>query len=115
MGDPGGKLPNRFELLGLRELARHVCGELGLAEAIALAQRETRRYAKRTFKKARRRTRARELGRLTELVEGERRIKEERPLLFRITDGCEEELAHSVLTQYGASAAAPVSGHGVCT
>jgi tRNA dimethylallyltransferase len=33
--------------VGLRELARHVRGELGRAEAVALAQRATRNYAKR--------------------------------------------------------------------
>src|SRR5262249_16413682 len=31
-----------------------------------------------------------------------RRIKEDRPLLFRITDGSEQELAHSVIHDYGA-------------
>lgn len=36
-----------MKAVGLRELARHLSGELTLAEALALAQRETRRYAKR--------------------------------------------------------------------
>jgi tRNA dimethylallyltransferase len=36
-----------MKAVGLRELARHIRGELDLAEAIALAQQETRRYAKR--------------------------------------------------------------------
>jgi tRNA dimethylallyltransferase len=33
--------------VGVRELAAHLAGELTLAEAVALAQQETRRYAKR--------------------------------------------------------------------
>ncbi len=33
--------------LGVRELASHLAGELSLADAVALAQQETRRYAKR--------------------------------------------------------------------
>ena len=32
---------------GLRELGRHLSGELSLAEALALGAQETRRYAKR--------------------------------------------------------------------
>jgi len=33
--------------VGLRELASHLTGERTLPEAVALAQQETRRYAKR--------------------------------------------------------------------
>jgi tRNA dimethylallyltransferase len=33
--------------VGVRELMAHLAGELTLAEAVALAQQETRRYAKR--------------------------------------------------------------------
>ena len=33
--------------MGVRELAAHLAGELTLAEAVALARQETRRYAKR--------------------------------------------------------------------
>jgi tRNA dimethylallyltransferase len=36
-----------MKAVGVRELAAHLAGELPLAEAIALAQQETRRYAKR--------------------------------------------------------------------
>ncbi len=36
-----------MKALGVRELARHLAGEITLAEATELAQRETRRYAKR--------------------------------------------------------------------
>jgi tRNA dimethylallyltransferase len=36
-----------MKAVGLRELAAHVSGELSLAEALAAAQQETRRYAKR--------------------------------------------------------------------
>ena len=36
-----------MKAVGVRELAAHLAGELTLAEAIALAQQETRRYAKR--------------------------------------------------------------------
>jgi tRNA dimethylallyltransferase len=36
-----------MKAVGLRELARHLEGELSLADALALAQQETRRYAKR--------------------------------------------------------------------
>jgi tRNA dimethylallyltransferase len=33
--------------VGLRELGRHLSGEIGLDEAVALGAQETRRYAKR--------------------------------------------------------------------
>jgi len=36
-----------MKAVGVRELAAHLAGELTLAEAVALAQQETRRYAKR--------------------------------------------------------------------
>ena len=36
-----------MKAVGLRELGRHLAGELSLDEAVALAQQETRRYAKR--------------------------------------------------------------------
>jgi len=36
-----------MKAVGVRELAAHLSGELTLAEAVALAQQETRRYAKR--------------------------------------------------------------------
>ena len=36
-----------MKALGVRELARHLSGDLSLAEATRLAQQETRRYAKR--------------------------------------------------------------------
>ncbi|WP_249138276.1 tRNA (adenosine(37)-N6)-dimethylallyltransferase MiaA [Phenylobacterium montanum] len=36
-----------MKAVGLRELAAHTAGELSLAEALAAAQQETRRYAKR--------------------------------------------------------------------
>jgi tRNA dimethylallyltransferase len=44
-----GLLPNEpvMKAVGVREFAAHLRGELTLAEAIALAQQETRRYAKR--------------------------------------------------------------------
>ena len=38
-----------MKALGVRELARHIRGELGLEEAIALFQRATRQYAKRQY------------------------------------------------------------------
>ncbi|HTI68043.1 MAG TPA: tRNA (adenosine(37)-N6)-dimethylallyltransferase MiaA [Caulobacteraceae bacterium] len=36
-----------MKAVGLRELGRHLAGELSLGEAVALASQETRRYAKR--------------------------------------------------------------------
>ena len=36
-----------MKAVGVRELARHLDGELSLEAAVALAQQETRRYAKR--------------------------------------------------------------------
>jgi tRNA dimethylallyltransferase len=36
-----------MKALGVRELAAHLAGEIGLEAAIDRAQRETRRYAKR--------------------------------------------------------------------
>jgi len=36
-----------MKALGVRELSRHLAGELSLAQATGLARQETRRYAKR--------------------------------------------------------------------
>ncbi len=36
-----------LKAVGMREFSAHLAGEIGLAEAVAAAQRETRRYAKR--------------------------------------------------------------------
>lgn len=44
--DPGLK---SMQTIGYRECLRHLQGELSLAEAVALIQRDTRRYAKRQF------------------------------------------------------------------
>ncbi len=40
---------NAFKALGYRETLRHLRGDLGLEEAIALTRRNTRRYAKRQW------------------------------------------------------------------
>ena len=40
---------NAFKAIGYHEALRHVRGEIGLEEAIALTQRSTRRYAKRQW------------------------------------------------------------------
>jgi len=40
---------NAFKALGYREAARHLAGEIRLEEAVALTQRNTRRYAKRQW------------------------------------------------------------------
>lgn len=40
---------NAFKALGYRETLRHLRGEIGLAEAIELTRRNTRRYAKRQW------------------------------------------------------------------
>ena len=40
---------NAWKALGYREALRHLRGEIGLEEAIALTQRNTRRYAKRQW------------------------------------------------------------------
>ena len=45
-----------MKAVGVRELTRHLAGELELGEAIALAQQETRRYAKRQMTWLRRQT-----------------------------------------------------------
>ena len=45
-----------LKAVGVRELTRHLAGEFALADAIALAQRETRRYAKRQMTWFRRQT-----------------------------------------------------------
>ncbi len=62
-----------MKAVGVRELAAHLAGELTLAQAIALAQQETRRYAKRQLTWFRNQTPdwlrlrdATELGRLLE-------------------------------------------------
>jgi uncharacterized protein (DUF2252 family) len=62
------------------------------------------RYARRTFAKARRRTSAREVGRLTEVVRGgERRIREERPLIYRVQDARTKGYVCSLLNGYGST------------
>ena len=45
-----------MKAVGVRELTRHLAGELELGEVIALAQQETRRYAKRQMTWLRRQT-----------------------------------------------------------
>ena len=64
--------------------------------------RRARRYAKRSLEKARRRTSRREMEKLTVVVEGERHIKEDRPLIFPVDD---ERMRHVVEGLFGEYAA----------
>jgi uncharacterized protein (DUF2252 family) len=62
-----------------------------------------RRYAKRALKKARRRTSRRSLERLTELVDGQPRIKEIRPLMFPVEDQRTHDIAVALFHDYAST------------
>jgi uncharacterized protein (DUF2252 family) len=65
--------------------------------------REVRRYARRALKKAQRRTSQREMEKLTILVDGERHIKEDRPLIFPIEDRRARDIITGIFVEYAAS------------
>lgn len=65
--------------------------------------KKARQYAKRALKKARRRTRHREVEKLTVLVDGERRIKEDRPLIFPVADQKMRDVMAGILGEYAAT------------
>jgi uncharacterized protein (DUF2252 family) len=62
--------------------------------------RKARRYAKRALKKARRRTSRREMDKLTVVVDGERHIKLDPPLIFPIDDYKMREVIAGILGEY---------------
>jgi uncharacterized protein (DUF2252 family) len=64
---------------------------------------KARRYAKRAIKKARRRTSKREMEKLTVLVDGERHIKEQRPLIFPVDDRKMRGVVEGILDEYAAT------------
>jgi uncharacterized protein (DUF2252 family) len=65
--------------------------------------RRARRYARRVLAKARRRDSRREMGRLTVLVDGGRRIKEDRPLIFPVEDQRMRDIIAAIFFEYAAS------------
>jgi uncharacterized protein (DUF2252 family) len=79
---------------------RHIEAEEIEEEAATAA---ARRYARRSFAKARRRTSQREVERLTERVDGELRIKHDRPLVFPVDDPALKDEASWVLREYVSS------------
>jgi uncharacterized protein (DUF2252 family) len=72
-------------------------------DLLARPSRRARRFAKRTLRKARRRTSKRELQKLTLFVDGERRIKEERPLVFPLGDEKTRAVVSGLLGEYAAT------------
>jgi uncharacterized protein (DUF2252 family) len=73
------------------------------AELIGSTSKKARRYAKRSLKKARRRTSKREMEKLTVLVDGERHIKEDRPLIFPVGDQKMREVVAGIFHEYAAT------------
>jgi uncharacterized protein (DUF2252 family) len=73
------------------------------ADSVQGATRASRRYAQRTFAKARRRTSRREMDRLTVVDGSERRIKEDRPLIFPLTDHLIADDMRAVLRAYAST------------
>ncbi len=65
--------------------------------------KKARKFAKRWLKKARRRTSMRELEKLTVLVNGERHIKEDRPLIFPVEDAHMRDVIAGILGEYAAT------------
>jgi uncharacterized protein (DUF2252 family) len=65
--------------------------------------KEARRFATRALKKARRRNSKREMEKLTVVVEGERRIKEDRPLIFPVEDRRMRQIIVAIFDEYAAT------------
>jgi uncharacterized protein (DUF2252 family) len=65
--------------------------------------RQSRRFGKRWVRKARKRTSLREMEKLTEIVEGHRRIKEDRPLIFPVEHGHVHDVIVGILEKYAAT------------
>ncbi len=75
-----------------------------VADELAMtASPRAQRFAKRALKKARRRTSQRAMERLTTLVDGERRIEEARPLVFRLEDERMREVTAALFNEYAAT------------
>jgi uncharacterized protein (DUF2252 family) len=72
-------------------------------DVLATSKRSARRYARRTMKKARRRTSKRELDRLTVLIDGTRQIKEALPLVFHFDDPPVKAETGEVLSGYSST------------
>jgi uncharacterized protein (DUF2252 family) len=74
------------------------------AEVLTTARsKEGRRFGERWVKKARRRTSLREMEKLTEIVHGHRRIKEDRPLIFPVEHGHMHDVIVGILEKYAAT------------
>jgi uncharacterized protein (DUF2252 family) len=67
------------------------------------ASRKARRFAKRSLKKARRRTSQREMEKLTVVTDGERHIKPDPPLIFPLEDRHAREVAAGLFGEYAAT------------
>jgi uncharacterized protein (DUF2252 family) len=67
------------------------------------SSRRVRRFARRAVRKARTRTSKREMDRLTVVVDGERRIKEDRPLIFPVGDQKMRDVITGLFGEYAAT------------
>jgi uncharacterized protein (DUF2252 family) len=74
------------------------------AEELELStSRGARQFAKRALKKARRRTSHREMEKLTIVVNGERHIKEDRPLIFPVENQRMRGIIEAIFGEYAAT------------
>ena len=74
------------------------------ADQLKMAKsKKARRYAKRSLKKARRRTSKREMEKLTVLVDGERHIRMEPPLIFPLEDQKMRDVVSGLFGEYAAT------------
>jgi uncharacterized protein (DUF2252 family) len=74
------------------------------ADELAMsASPKARRFARRTLAKARRRTSQRAMEKLTVLVDGERRIREDRPIMFPLEDEHLLEVAAAFFGEYAST------------
>ena len=87
------------DLTHLEILYRHVDAD----DLKMSVSRRARRYAKRSLKKARRRTGRREMEKLTVVVDGERHIKEDRPLIFALEDRRMRDVVAGLFGEYAAT------------
>jgi uncharacterized protein (DUF2252 family) len=62
--------------------------------------KEERRFFERWLKKSRKRTSLREMEKLTEIVHGHRRIKEQRPVIFPIEHGHMHDVIEGIFGEY---------------
>jgi uncharacterized protein (DUF2252 family) len=99
-------------MAGYRHALRAACGlthkeiwyrRVDAVKLEADATGATKRYFRRMFRKARRRTSKRELGRLTVMIDGEMHIPEDPPLIFPVKDSRVRSNMCTFLDEYARS------------